>query len=193
MMCNKVNYEDLVKEILNALQLEVGKDVNEHAISKINNLIKDRVILNIQKSLPARILRVWRYCIKGTNCEIPFEEINTIESNAWKVLYKEYEDNLFKESPISENVDKKFIDFKNYVLEKEKEGKIVIMTWDGVKEANIDDFINQPTEGLLYDLNRDISTILSYIEDPKWVNDYACMLVINRLMKINKELEKKHE
>ena len=77
--------------------------------------------------------------------------------------------------------EEKYEKFRDYVLEREKEGKIVIATFDGFAEANIDEIIKQPTEGLLYDLNRDKVTILTFIEDKKWVNDYACMKVIEKL------------
>ena len=73
------------------------------------------------------------------------------------------------------------ISFKDLVLQKEKEGKVVFLTWDGPMETNLEDFIKQPTEGLLYDLNRDRLTVLSLIEDKKWVNDYAVGLVIAKL------------
>jgi len=75
----------------------------------------------------------------------------------------------------------KFVDL---VLQKEKEGKIVYMTWDGrPMVADIDEFIKQPTEVLLYDLNRDKATVLTFIDQdpPKWVNDYAVGLVIAKL------------
>ena len=75
---------------------------------------------------------------------------------------------------------KKLID---YLLEKEKEGKVCIMTIEGILEANLDDFIKQPTEGLLYDLNRDRATTLTWIDNnsPKWINDFAVCLVITKL------------
>ena len=79
------------------------------------------------------------------------------------------------------NPDK--ISFKDLVLQKEKEGKVVFMTWDGPREADLEEFIRQPTEGLLYDLNRDRVTVLTFIdqEPAKWVNDYAVGLVIAKL------------
>ena len=45
------------------------------------------------------------------------------------------------------------------------------------------EIIKQPTEGLLYDLNRNEAIILTLIDDLKWVNDYACMAVICELKK----------
>lgn len=70
---------------------------------------------------------------------------------------------------------------KELILQKEKEGKIVFMTIEGPMEADLEQFIQQPTEGLLYDLNRDRATVLTFIPNPKWVNDYAVGLVIGKL------------
>jgi hypothetical protein len=77
--------------------------------------------------------------------------------------------------------DRKYKDFRDYILLKEKEGKIVITTTEGLMEVNLDEIIKQPVEGLLYDLNRDRATILTLIKDEKWVNDFACMKVIEKL------------
>ena len=70
---------------------------------------------------------------------------------------------------------------REIILEKEKEGKVVFAVQGGLMEADIMDFINQPTDGLLYDLNRDKATVLTFINDPKWINDYAVGLVISKL------------
>lgn len=72
---------------------------------------------------------------------------------------------------------------KNLVLKKEKEGKVVLMTIDGHAIADLENFIKQPADGILYDLNRDRATVLTCIEDSKWVNDFAAGLVIARLKK----------
>ena len=72
--------------------------------------------------------------------------------------------------------------FRDEVLRLAKENKVVVMTFEGPMVMDLDEMIdNQPVEGLLYDLNRDGATILTFIDDPKWVNDYAVMLVIKRL------------
>jgi hypothetical protein len=77
---------------------------------------------------------------------------------------------------------------RDIVLQKEKEGKVVFMTIDGPMEADLEKFIEQPTEGILYDLNRGREVVLSFIEDPKWVNDFAVSLVIAKLKeKLGKE------
>ena len=80
-------------------------------------------------------------------------------------------------------------DFKQLVLQEEKEGNVVIMTCDGPRLINLEEFIKQPTTGLLYDLNRDKATILTFINEKpaKWVNDYAVGLVIAKLKEYNDE------
>ena len=78
-------------------------------------------------------------------------------------------------------------ELKDFILEQEKEGKIVVQTIDGLASMNLDDFINQPAEGILYDLNRNREIVLTYINDPKWVNDYAVGLVIKKLKEMIKE------
>ena len=73
---------------------------------------------------------------------------------------------------------------KDLILEKEKQGEVVILTFDGLKGIDLDEIVKQPTEGLLYDLNRDKATILACLDDKKWVNDFACMKVIEKLKTI---------
>jgi hypothetical protein len=71
--------------------------------------------------------------------------------------------------------------FLQVVQRKEKEGKLIVNTIEGLAELDLKQAISQPTEGLLWDLNRDPVTIGQFINDPKWINDYACMVVIKAL------------
>lgn len=68
------------------------------------------------------------------------------------------------------------------------------MTIDGLKSVNIDKFVSQPTEGLLYDLNRDRGTVLTFMDDLTRINNFAVMLVITKLKELcdkqQKELDK---
>ena len=80
-------------------------------------------------------------------------------------------------------------ELKDLILQKEKEGRVCFMGVDEIIEADLEDFIRQPIEGLLYDLNRNKQTILTFLDDPKWVNDHAVMLVITKL----KEYFDKHQ
>ena len=72
-------------------------------------------------------------------------------------------------------------DIKKLVLNKRKEGKIVVMGIEGPMSMNIKEFIKQPVDGILYDLNRLEETALTFIDDPKWVNDFAVALTIREL------------
>ena len=72
---------------------------------------------------------------------------------------------------------------KELITRMEKRDRIVVMTIDGgTNSMNLDAFLDgQPIEGILYDLNRLPETIWTFIDNPKWVNDYAVYLVIKRL------------
>ena len=70
---------------------------------------------------------------------------------------------------------------KDKILEEYKKGNVVIATFEGLKVTKLKDLIKQPTDGLLYDLNRIESVVLTFLPDPKWVNDYAVSQVIREL------------
>ena len=69
----------------------------------------------------------------------------------------------------------------DFLLEKRKQGKVVIKTIEGLMITDVEDIIKQPTEGLLYDLNRNLEVIATFLDDPKWVNDFAVTVVIEKL------------
>lgn len=70
---------------------------------------------------------------------------------------------------------------KEKVLSEYAKGNIVVATFEGLQAMPIKDFIEQPTEGILYDLNRLEAVVLTFIHDPKWINDYAVAKVIQLL------------
>ena len=78
-------------------------------------------------------------------------------------------------------------ELRDKILAEEKKGNIVFWAIDELAVANLDNFITQPVEGILYDLNRLPEVVLTFIDDRKWINDYAVYLVIKRL---KEELEK---
>ena len=86
--------------------------------------------------------------------------------------------------------NKIIMDIKERILKERSNGNVVISTFEGLIAYNLKEIIEQPVEGLLYDLNRDPATILTFIEDPKWINDYACMQVITALKVQIEELKK---
>ena len=74
-----------------------------------------------------------------------------------------------------------------FVKKQYEDGNIVIRTLEGLMSVNISEFIHQPVEGLLYDLNRAEEVILADTEDPRWINDYAVCKTIRALKEaINK-------
>jgi hypothetical protein len=80
-------------------------------------------------------------------------------------------------------------EIKNIVLDEYKKGNVVFVGIEGLQTAPISEFIKQPADGILYDLNRIESVVLSFLSDPKWVNDYAVAQVIRALKNRIDELE----
>jgi len=80
-------------------------------------------------------------------------------------------------------------EIKDKILEEYKKGNIVVAGIEGLQAMPIKEFIKQPTEGMLYDLNRSETVVLTFLPDPKWVNDYAVAKVIAELKNRIKELE----
>ena len=78
---------------------------------------------------------------------------------------------------------------KEIILEEYRKGNVVVANLGGIKTMKLEDIIKQPAEGILYDLNRLESVILTFLPDPKWINDYAASQVIRELKKRIKELE----
>ncbi len=76
---------------------------------------------------------------------------------------------------------------KELVLEGRDDGKVVWLQHDGdglaVMSAPIEEFIRQSADGILYDLNRLEETALTFMDDRKWVNDFAVALIIRALHK----------
>lgn len=62
------------------------------------------------------------------------------------------------------------------VLALQGDNKVAFMTVDGLKYSPIDEFVKQPLEGQLYDVNRDRATLYSMANENKnkrWINDLA--------------------
>ena len=67
---------------------------------------------------------------------------------------------------------------KELVLEEYKKGNVVVSGIEGLQVAPLKEIIKQPLDGLLYDLNRSEEVILTFINEPKWINDYALVQVL---------------
>jgi len=83
------------------------------------------------------------------------------------------------------------LELRDKVLQAQGEGKVVLSTIEGLVEMRLDDLINQPAEGILYDLNRDRPTVLTFLEDPKWINDFAVGAVITKLKSMTEKGRRK--
>lgn len=70
-------------------------------------------------------------------------------------------------------------------------GRVTLDREDGLVSMPVDEFIKQHADGILYDLNRDEATCLTFIDKPTWINNYACAVVIKALKKKIEELENK--
>ena len=81
-------------------------------------------------------------------------------------------------------------DLKNKILEEYKNGNIVVAGIEGLQGIKLSEFIKQPADSMLYDLNRIEVVVLTFLPDPKWVNDYAVCQVIRALKSRIDELEK---
>lgn len=79
-------------------------------------------------------------------------------------------------------------ELQNLILSKKKEGKIVFYSLEGLMEAKMENIIQQPANGLLWELNRDMATLLSRVskDNPCWVNDLALVNITEYLInKVN--------
>lgn len=88
------------------------------------------------------------------------------------------------------------IELLDKILELQKEGKIAFMTIDGLVSADINNIIQQPAEGLLYDLNRDTASLMSLAKEGKnkrWINDMALAYVVTKLVEKCNALSKANE
>ena len=83
-----------------------------------------------------------------------------------------------------------FESIRDKVLAEWDKGNLVYADVDGLKSIKFDDFIKQPLEGMLYDINRCLPVIVTYIEDPKWVNDFALTKLLEYYYNKCKEYEK---
>ena len=74
---------------------------------------------------------------------------------------------------LTEEPRKELESIKDKVLSEWNKGNLVYADIEGLKSIKFEDFIQQPLDGMLYDINRNLATILTFIDDPKWVNDFA--------------------
>ena len=111
-----------------------------------------------------------------TNIEICLKEIARLQA-----IYKQQTGKEYRPGFVVDDTRHNPANVKKMILEQAEENKIVYMTLGGLMIADLDDFLKQSAEGILYDLNRDRVTVLTFLDDPKWINDLAAGQVITRL------------
>ena len=77
----------------------------------------------------------------------------------------------------------------DWVLSEWDKGNLVYADIEGLKSIKFEDFIKQTLDGMLYDMNRDTATILTFLDDPKWVNDFALTKLLEYYYNKCKEYE----
>ncbi len=83
--------------------------------------------------------------------------------------------------------------FSKLVLAERDKGNVVFLALDEIISMPVKDIVKQPVDGLLWDLNRDEATALSFMDEEgmiHWVNNFAVALVIRELKSQIDRLEK---
>ena len=78
------------------------------------------------------------------------------------------------------------------ILSNQKNDTVVYMTEAGLMGSTVSELLNQPAEGVLYDLNRDIASLVTLGRESKnkrWINDIALAFVFTELYKKYADLE----
>jgi hypothetical protein len=72
---------------------------------------------------------------------------------------------------------------RKLILDEYQKGNVVFLSYDGLKTMPLQEFVKQPEDGILYDLNRNEVVVLTFLKDgdPKWINDFAVAKVIKEL------------
>ena len=80
-------------------------------------------------------------------------------------------------------------ELKKLVQDRNASGNVVYADPDGLNTMPLAEFISQPADGILYDLNRTetVTYALAKEDDPRWINDIAVAQVIRAL---KNEMEK---
>lgn len=82
-------------------------------------------------------------------------------------------------------------ELREIVLDEMNKGFIVYRTIEGLQKQELSEFVKQPIEGQLYDLNRDIATCLDFIYEPMGVNNFASMVLLKYYYDKCQRLEEK--
>ena len=78
-----------------------------------------------------------------------------------------------------------------HILAERDKGNAVLVELDGLYTVPISTLVDQPADGILYDLNRLEEVALTFLpKDVQWVNNFAVALVVRELKTRIEALEK---
>ena len=86
--------------------------------------------------------------------------------------------------------------YSELVIEEREKGNVVFLALDEIISMPVRDIVAQPVDGLLWDLNRDEATALTFMDREgmvHWVNNFAVALVIRELKAQLSRLEAENE
>ncbi len=86
--------------------------------------------------------------------------------------------------------------FSELVLEERDKGNVVYLALNEIISGPVKEIVKQPVDGLLWDLNRDEATALTFMDREgmnHWVNNFAVALVIRELKSVITELQTENE
>ena len=89
---------------------------------------------------------------------------------------------MTERSDTPESPSKEQESLRDKILAERDKGNLVYAHLEGYSVVKVEDFVKQPAEGMLYDLNRGEEVSLSFITEKKWVNDFAVALTIRKLV-----------
>lgn len=91
--------------------------------------------------------------------------------------------------PHSNEPTKAQFSLRDKIWAEREKGNIVFQAMPGeFLTANLEAFLEQPADGILYDLNRGEEVAISFIHEPKWVNDFAAAMTIRKLVEQRNKL-----
>ena len=86
--------------------------------------------------------------------------------------------------------------YSELVLKEREKGNVVFIAIDEFRSAPVKDIVAQPVDGLLWDLNRDEATALTFMDREgmiHWVNNFAVALVVRELKSQLTQLEAEND
>ena len=69
-------------------------------------------------------------------------------------------------------------ELRKLVVDEWNKGYLVFQTIEGINKCKMEDFVKQPVDGQLYDINRDYATCMTLLGEETWLNNLAAMRLI---------------